>query len=502
VRPVIDDRRSDAVIGWNGAMPPLFRRPGGAGALVAALAIVACSDGGRGSESGDGEASSPETSTPETSTPETGAPTAAGSRPAGSTVEETTAIAGNGSEASSVTVGSAPSERPPCDVPGATAAELADATIADAVDAVPSLSTLAGALDAAGLTPDLAGHGPVTLFAPTDAAFDALDPAERDALLSDPAGALASVLSLHVVADAAATSDDLAAAGGVPTAAGAPLAVTAGDGAVVVDSGGQVATVTCPDIEVANGVLHLIDAVLLPPPVDTQAVAGSLLYTVDVESGAVTLVGSFGSELGVLGITATADGDLVAVTDRPQLISFPPTDPAALTSRMPVSGADGTTLLAIDVRPGIGELLAFSDAGVLYSIERASGTATPVGDGLDPPLDDPGFGFDVDAGGTVRVVVATGTSVRIDASTGAVTATDPAPAYAAGDVNDGVAPRVVALASAPAGDPLVVDAATASLARLGADGSLTTIGPLYVSLTDGASLDVGADGTVYLAVPG
>jgi len=271
----------------------------------------------------------------------------------------------------------------------------------------------------------------------------------------------------------------------------------------IVDAGGRSATVVCPDLAVADGVIHVIDAVLAPPPVDTEALGGSQLYRVDATTATVDLVGGFGGELGVLGLAATSDGALVAVTDGAELITFLPADPATITARQPISGVDGATLLAVDSRPGAGELLGLSDGGTLYSIEPGSGTATPIGGPLDPPLDDPGFGFDVvPAGDLAHVVVATGTNVLLDASTGAVSSTEPPPAYGGGDANQGATPRIVALAYPSEGDPLAIDAATESLARLGAGGVLTTVGPLDVPLTDGASMEVAADGTVYVAVPG
>lgn len=464
---------------------PTRRVTGAAGALAVVLAVGAC-------RNDDGDDSGGATS-----------------ERVGPTVATTAGSPTAGSEARAVTVATAAVNSPAtdvaapaCDIPDATIADLAGGTISAAVAGLPSLSTLAGAVDAAGLAQRLAGRpAPFTLFAPSDAAFDALDPAARDALLADPV-ALLDLLARHTVPDAAATLADLAAAKGTASA-GAPLVVSTSDGVTVVDAGGQPAIVTCADITVSNGVLHVIDAVLLPPPVDTQAVGGSVLYIVDGETAAVTVVGSFGSELGVLGISATAGGDLVAITDGAELVRFPPTDPAAITSRVPITGVDGATLLAVDTRPGVGELVALSDAGVLYVIEQASGTATPIGAGpLDPPLDDPGFGFDFDTGGEVHVVVATGTNLRVDASSGAVSSAMAPPAFATGDVNDGARPRIVAIASAPTGDPFALDATTSSLARLGDDGILTTIGTLGVSLTDGASLDVAADGTIYLTVPG
>jgi len=434
------------------------------------------------------------------------APSAATASPTAATVaaRATTsdaAVTVSSPSLTSISTTEVPSTAAPCPIDEDTIAGLGDLTVSGAIAAVPSLSTLTAL---PGFTDRLDGSEPLTLFAPTDDAFAALGPAERDALLADPQGALAELLSLHLVRGSGQTIAEVAAApDGVASAGGVRLRVTDDGAAPIVDTGGGSATALCPDLTVADGVIHVIDAVLALPPVDTEALGGTRLYTVDVTTAAVESLGAFGGELGVLGLAATQDDELLAVTDGAELITFSPEDPATITAQLPISGVDDATLLAIDIRPGVGELLGFSDAGTLYSIELTSGTAVPIGGPLDPPLDDPGFGFDVvPAGDLAHVVVATGTNVFLDASTGAVRSTEPPPTYAEGDANEGAAPRVVALASPSEGDPLAIDAATESLVRLGDGGVLTTVGALDVPLTDGASMEIAADGTIYVAVPG
>jgi hypothetical protein len=166
--------------------------------------------------------------------------------------------------------------------------------------------------------------------------------------------------------------------------------------------------------------------------------------------------------------------------------------------------APGSSLLALDARPADGQLVAMSDASVLYTIDPASGVATAVGTGANPPVQDPGFGFDVDpANDRIRVDVATGQNLSLDPATGEATAGGQL-AYARGDPNAAATPRVVAAAYTPDGDLFAVDVATGVLARQAPAnaGALTTIGPVGVTLTDGASFDIAGSGEALLASPG
>lgn len=120
-----------------------------------------------------------------------------------------------------------------------------------------SFSTLIAALEATDLTGVLEGEGPFTVLAPTDDAFAALPEGALDGLLADPEK-LAEILKLHVVpgrAEAAAVIN-LAE---VTTVQGQALAVVTDDG---VSIGG--AKVVTPDVAASNGVIHVIDRVILP----------------------------------------------------------------------------------------------------------------------------------------------------------------------------------------------------------------------------------------------
>lgn len=146
----------------------------------------------------------------------------------------------------------------------ATGGPTENQTIAGIAQASPNLSTLVTALQAADLVETLSGEGPFTVFAPTNAAFDALfaqlPPGSFDALLANRT-ALTAILTYHVVPGRYSAAQ-LGSLSSLPTVQGSPLAVTVlPGGAVRVDE----ATVILPDIPASNGVIHVIDAVVVPP---------------------------------------------------------------------------------------------------------------------------------------------------------------------------------------------------------------------------------------------
>ncbi len=130
--------------------------------------------------------------------------------------------------------------------------------IIETAAAAGSFNTLAAAIEAAGLTETLKGEGPFTVFAPTDEAFAKLPEGTVDALLKDKAR-LTAILTYHVV-PGRVNSEEVAGLSSTKTVNGADLAIKVQDGKVMV---GQ-ATVTQTDIAASNGVIHVIDQVLLP----------------------------------------------------------------------------------------------------------------------------------------------------------------------------------------------------------------------------------------------
>ena len=128
--------------------------------------------------------------------------------------------------------------------------------IVDTAVGAGNFKTLAAALTAAGLVDTLKGPGPFTVFAPTDAAFAKIPKADLDALLADKAK-LTAVLTYHVLGAKVMAAD--VKAGKVATVQGSELTIST-TGGVTVDR----AKVTATDIVADNGVIHVIDTVLMP----------------------------------------------------------------------------------------------------------------------------------------------------------------------------------------------------------------------------------------------
>ena len=146
-------------------------------------------------------------------------------------------------------------------------------TIVELAQGNPDLSTLVSAVVAAELGETLSGAGPFTVFAPTNAAFEAVPQAARDELMS-PAGKkdLTGILTYHVVAGETMSPALITAIEGagdkgyaLKTVNGATLTATLEAGNVILtDAAGNKATVTQADVDASNGVVHVIDKVLMP----------------------------------------------------------------------------------------------------------------------------------------------------------------------------------------------------------------------------------------------
>ena len=130
-----------------------------------------------------------------------------------------------------------------------------------------NFNTLVAAVKAAGLAETLQGNGPFTVFAPTDAAFAKLPAGTLEALLADREK-LASILTFHVVPGKVMASDIVKSNGATPTTVnGLPLDIVLRDGRVYVNG----ARVVTADIVASNGVIHVIDAVLVPSAAPSPA---------------------------------------------------------------------------------------------------------------------------------------------------------------------------------------------------------------------------------------
>ncbi len=148
-----------------------------------------------------------------------------------------------------------------------TAGATADQTIVEVAASNPDFSTLVSAVQAAGLADTLSGPGPYTVFAPTNEAFAELPAATLQSLL-EPANqeTLKKILTYHVVAGEVMAAD--VQPGPVTTVEGQPFTVEVnGSDVILVDGKGNRAKVTATDIVTSNGVIHVIDGVLLPPDI-------------------------------------------------------------------------------------------------------------------------------------------------------------------------------------------------------------------------------------------
>ncbi len=165
-------------------------------------------------------------------------------------------------------------EAPPAAPEAPVAAEqtAASGTIVDAAVASPDFTTLVAAVQAAGLAETLSSAGPFTVFAPTNAAFAKL-PAGTVENLTQPAQreTLSGILTYHVVSGRVSAADlisQIQAGGGTATLTtvqgGRLTARLSGSSVVLTDAAGGTSTVTATDLNQSNGVIHVIDTVLMP----------------------------------------------------------------------------------------------------------------------------------------------------------------------------------------------------------------------------------------------
>ena len=133
------------------------------------------------------------------------------------------------------------------------------ADIVDTAVKAGSFNTLVAAVKTAGLVDTLKGAGPFTVFAPTDEAFAKLPDGTVDALLKD-IPKLKKILTYHVVSGKVKTSDFSLTLKSATTVEGSDVKIDTSNGSVKVNE----ATVSTPDVDADNGVIHIIDTVLIP----------------------------------------------------------------------------------------------------------------------------------------------------------------------------------------------------------------------------------------------
>ncbi len=233
-----------------------------------------------------------------------------------------------------------------------------------------AFNTLLTALNAAGLTSALEGMGPFTVFAPTDDAFAAID-GEVLGDLIDNTELLTAVLTYHVVPGRFAAAD-VAGLSSAPTLNGKDLALSFDGTTVMVDG----ATVTSADIEASNGIIHVIDQVLLPEAIADiiQTARGAEIFT--------TLLAA----VEAAGLTDVLKGDGPFTVFAPTDDAFAAVDPDALNALLADTDAL-TAVLTYHVVPG-----EFAAADVLASTELATvnGAGAPISLDTDgnPRIDD------------------------------------------------------------------------------------------------------------------
>ena len=238
----------------------------------------------------------------------------------------------------------------------------------------------------------------------------------------------------------------------------------------------------------------------------------------------------------LLGACATTEPEgplrketVFAVNDAAELLKFNAGQPQRVLDRKPVLGlAAGERLVGIDFRVARGVLYALSASGRLYTLDTGSGKLHAVGSGAPVSLVAPGngpggaaspaiIGFDFNpAADRIRVVSDQGLNLRLHPDTGAVAATDPAPAYVAGDARAGQAPRLVAAAYTynKTNDKLTtnyaIDRAAGTLVLQGSKegvqpvvspntGQLSTVGALGTGPVEAAAFDISDLGNQALA---
>lgn len=248
---------------------------------------------------------------------------------------------------------------------------------------------------------------------------------------------------------------------------------------------------------------------------------GTTLYSVDLDTGATSEIGTVGNGLQVVGLAiAPGDelGDVWAVTDAGELVTFAADAPGAATAA-PITGLDPEDpLVGIDTRPADGTLVGLTGNGVVFTVDTANATASRVGDGINPLNEAAALGFDFNPTvDRIRVDVITGQNLRLNPDTGAV-GTNPETgaltvdgqlAYATADANEGTAPAAVGagytnpVADATETQLFVIDSATSSLVLQDPpnDGVLNTVGELGIDVTEATSFDIAASGDALLAVP-
>lgn len=234
----------------------------------------------------------------------------------------------------------------------------------------------------------------------------------------------------------------------------------------------------------------------------TATTSASQLYTINLTTGAATLIGSFGGNATIKDIAIAPRVEIVyASTATNKIVTFAATAPGKILSTVAVTGlAMGETLAGIDFRPATKTLFAVTSASNLYTINPVSGAATKVGATFTPALNGASFGVDFNpVVDRLRIVSNAGQNLRVNPADGTVvTPVDTALAFAAGDPNAAATPNVVGaaytnnFAGTTATTLYDIDSNLDALVIQNPpnNGTLNTVGALGVNTSDQVGFDI------------
>lgn len=314
-----------------------------AGVIVLALvaAVLPSSGGDPGEADGDADTSEPAPSPP---------PTASSALP---------------TERSTVTT---LEPAPTTSTPGEPADSGADGpSLYGLISDDPQFSSVENAIEAAGLFDDLENGGPFTLFAPSNDAFETLDPAFAGAMNADPE-LLQDVLLHHALAGT--YESRRLREGPIEMVDGSSVDIDVGPDGITLVSGDTQAVVTDADLVATNGVLHVIDGILVPPGIDARADADPAV-SVSVAGGRVALTGAVGGEAQRARLLAAVEqvidpgsvDDLLVVDPTSAAADARLGDLARISSLLPADLVEGDARLA-------GEAIAVSGVDVDAAARR------------------------------------------------------------------------------------------------------------------------------------
>jgi len=240
----------------------------------------------------------------------------------------------------------------------------------------------------------------------------------------------------------------------------------------------------------------------------TQGATTSSLYSINLTTGAASLIGPIGGTEIVRDIAVVTRVETIfAVNTSNQLLNFNSGTPGAVMVRSITGIQPGEQVLGIDFRPATGQLYAVTNASRVYVINTTSAVATAIsGAPLATPLNGTSFGVDFNpVPDRIRVVSDNDQNLRLNPNNGTIAAVDTTLAYATGDVNANANPNIVGaaytgnVAGAATTTLYVIDSTLNTLALQGSiggtpnspnGGQLTTVGPLGVDTTDQVGFDI------------